>query len=297
MTRTLLTLVVGLPVLIGCSSAKPPPPPPAPIAAAQRSAEQGAKLTEAENWPAAVRAWQSAVDEYRLLNDRGNEALALHNLGQAKDRAGDFDGAHAMLEQAVLLHSALKLDQEWWKDQLALLQVEAKAERTNDLARRFDRLEKDSSKLPAGQLRALYLNERGLWLSRAGDFDKAAADFKAASQLFASTHDANGEAAVVSNEALLLERQNKPELAADKWNSALSRFQAMANPLGIAISMRGRGRTLLASGQNLTEAEDLLRRAARNFKTLRQEKEMPETVELLRRALEKNGKPFNASEI
>jgi len=295
MIRILLVLVAC--VLIGCSSAKPPPPTPPPIATAQRSASQAAKLTDAGNWSAAARAWQTALDDYRLLNDRRNEALALHNLAEAKGQLGDFTGAAALFEQAAALHSTLKLDQEWWKDQLALLQIEAKADRTNDLARRFDQLQADAGKLPPGRLQALYLNERGLWFSRTGDFDKAGADFKAAAQLFATAHDSVGEATVASNEALLFERQNKPELAAERWTSALNRFQAIPNPLGIAISMRGRGRTLLAAGKDLTEAEDLLRRAARNFKTLKEEKELSETIQLLRQALEKNGKSFNPSEI
>jgi tetratricopeptide (TPR) repeat protein len=228
------------------------------------------------------------LQEYRLLNDRAHEAVALHNLAEAKEQLGDLKSAHRLLEAAVALNSTLKSDDQWWRDQIALLQVEAKADSTNELAARFEKL---SSKQPANRgLKALLLNERGLWNSRTGDFSAAGTDFGQALQLFNTEKNESGSATVMANQALLLERQGKHRQAAESWRLAQTKFEALANPIGIALSMAGRGRALLAAHEQLPVAEDLLRRAAENFRVLHEQKDAQEAAELLRKALEAQGK-------
>jgi len=268
-------------VLAGCRSAKPPPPVPMPVAVAERNATQAAKLSAEGNWSGAAGAWERALSEYRLLNDRTNEAIALHNLGEAREQLGSLDSAHQLLEEAASINAARKADEQWWRNQIALLQIEAKAHQTNVLSERFARLESRSGNLK-GTLRGLFLNERGLWQTGRREFEKADADYVEAFRLFAAVDDGPGMAAVISNEALLLERQEKFQAAADKWRDALARFEKMSNPLGIAISMLGRGRALVQAKQNAEEARDLLQRANRNFKTLHQESEASEAAELLK---------------
>ena len=274
-------------VTLSCSSAKPPKPMPVPVAVAERSASQAAKLSAAGNWQAAASQWQSALQEYRLLNDRLHEAIALHNLAEAREQLGDLKTAHQLLESAAEINSALKNDEQWWNNQMALLQVEAKSSST-ELAERFEKL--NSKQPPNRALKALFLNERGLWRSRSADFGAASADFKEALQLFAAEKNESGAATVVANQALLLERQGKYREAAEAWRLAENRFEGLANPIGIAVSMAGRGRTLLAAREQLPVAEDLLRRAARNFHALHDEAQAQQAIELLRKAQEAQGK-------
>jgi len=269
--------------LIGCRSAKPPAPVPAPVAVGQRDADQAAKLSAAGNWSGAAGSWERAVSDYRLLNDRTNEAIALHNLGEAKEQLGDLDAARRLLEEAATINSTLKADDQWWRNQIALLQVEAKGSQTNALRNRFERLDARSGNLKNNNLRALYVNERGLWHSRDGEFQKAGSDFAEAMRLFQGANNGPGTATVMANQALLLERQGNFQAAAGKWQEALTRFEGMANPVGIAISMLGRGRSLQQAKQNLDEARDLLQRASRNFRVLHQQGEAKEADELLQR--------------
>jgi len=187
-----------------------------------------------------------------------------------------------LLEQAAGLNGALKSDAQWWRNQLALLQVEAKANKTNQLGRRFEQLDSKLAAVRQDRLRALYLNERGLWRSRLGEFDRATADLSEAARLFDALKDQPGRGAVTANQALLLERQARFDAAAQKWGIALAQFQAISNPLGIALSMLGRGRSLVQGGGNRDEALDLLTRASRNFQALHQEQEAAEADALLK---------------
>jgi len=288
--KRLLFMAVTWVGLLGCSSTKPPKPVPAPVTTAQRSAAQAAKSSSAGNWQSAAGMWQTVLDQYRLLNDQTNEAVALHNLGEAKAQTGDLKSAHEFLESTAAINSRLKLDDPWWRDQIALLQVEAQSQETNEIGQRFERLIPASKGLPASTVKALFLNELGLWYSRTGNFEAAATTFAEALQLFRAGKDPSGAATVVANQALLLEKQKKPREAADKWLIALREFEALADPNGIAICMAGRGRALVEADEDLPAAEDLLRRAAYNFRHLHSEAKAIETDEWLKKALSVQGR-------
>lgn len=284
--KALLQLLAISAIALGCSSAKPPKPVAPAVSAADESAAQARKLSAAGNWQSASGQWQSALERYRLLNDRTNEAIALHNLAGAKQQTGDLKTAHDLFESAAALNSSLKSDEQWWHNQVALLQVEAQAGSTNELTTRFEKLNGLLGKVNNRQIKALYANERGLWNSGNGNFGPAAADFAQALQWFRAEKDESGIATVMANEALLLERQSKFTEAAEAWRLAQNAFESLANPIGIAVSMTGRGRSLLAAKQDLPLAEDLLRRAARNFRVLHAESQMHDAEKLLTKALE-----------
>jgi len=268
----------------GCSSAKPSKSPPAPVAAAERTASQAAKLSAKGNWTAAGTQWQSALDRYRLLNDQTNEAIALHNLAEARRQAGDLLKAHDLLESAAAINFSLKIDEHWWRNQIALLQVEAQLHRTNELASRFEKL--TPHKIANRSLRALFLNELGLWHTDNGEFDPATGDFRDAVQLFSAEKNEFGTATVLANQGLLLEKKEHFSEAAQKWAEAQKLFEFLADPNGIALAMAGRGRALLSAKQELAQAEDLLRRAERNFRLLHNETRARETAELLKKSNE-----------
>ena len=97
-------------------------------------------------------------------------------------------------------------------------------------------------------------------------------------------------ASVLANQGLLLEKAKKYAESAELWRAALRQFEILAEPAGIAISMAGRGRALLDAQADLPLAEDLLRRAARNFRLLHLDQQARQTAELLKRALTAQGK-------
>jgi len=277
-------------LLTACSSTKPPKPLPPAVESADRSASQAAKLSAQGNWEAAAKQWQSALDHYRLLNDRTNEAIALHNLAEARQQTGDFDAAHSLLESAASLNSTLKNDDQWWRNQITLLQVEAQSGRSNELASRLEKLGPLSRPLQNRTLKGLFLNELGLWHSKTSDFDRAANDFTEALQLFRADKNETGAGTVLANQALLLERQTKFGDAAQAWSLAQKTFETLANPMGIAVSMAGRGRSLLEAQQDLPQAEDFLRRAAQNFRVLQARQQAEDATQLLKKSFQAQGK-------
>lgn len=278
---SLLPSAFSLFLLAACSSAPPPPVLPAAVAQANHAAETAQKLSANKNWSAAVREWQNAVDRYRLLNDRANEAIALHNLGQAHRAISDLNRAHALLEQAADLNQQLGYGDEGWRNQIALLQVESQAKQAAALDARFAKLTSSPPPDSQPQLHGLFFNELGLWHQRRGDLAKADEAFHQASQTFAKAGDRHGSTVVLANRARLDEAQRKFADALEKWGEARTRFEALADPPGIAASLAGEGRVLLAAGQNLPAAETLLRRASESFRTLKMNDDRADALRLL----------------
>ncbi|MBI5688289.1 MAG: tetratricopeptide repeat protein [Verrucomicrobia bacterium] len=254
------------------------------------------KLSANENWSAAVREWQNAADRYRLLNDRANEAVALHNLAQAHRALGDFDRARVLLEQAADLNQQLGRSDEGWRNQIALLQIESQAKQNATLDARFAKLTASPPPDSQPQLQGLFFNELGLWQQRQGDLAKAGETFRRAEQAMAKAGDRLGLAVVLANRARLDEAQRKFADALEKWGEARTRFEALADPPGIAASLAGEGRVLLAAGQNLPAAETLLRRASENFRTLKMENDRADTLRLLMECLTTQKKTAEAAE-
>src|SRR6266568_93752 len=98
---------VLLPCLLGCSTTRTLPPVPVAVSRAERTAEQAAKLSESQNWPAAAQEWKLAAERFGLLNDQAREAVALHNLAQAERKIGHAVPAGRLLEAAASLNEKL----------------------------------------------------------------------------------------------------------------------------------------------------------------------------------------------
>jgi tetratricopeptide (TPR) repeat protein len=284
-------------LLSACSSAPPPPVLPPAVAQANHAAESARKLSTNENWPAAAREWQNAVDRYRLLNDRAGEAVALHNLSQACRALGDLDRARALLEQAAVLNQQLACGEEGWRNQIALLQVESQAKQTAALGARFARLAGSPPPDSQPQLQGLFLNELGLWQQRQGEHAKAGETFRRAEEAMAKAGDRHGVAAVLANRAQLDEAQRKFADALEKWAETRARFETLADPPGIAAALAGEGRVLLAAGQNLPAAEASLRRASENFRLLKMAGDRAAALRLLVACLVAQKKTDEAAEI
>ena len=290
--RVLSSLVVfAVFLLVGCRSAPPPAPIPPAVTMAQRAEEQAVRLSrEQQNWPAAVRAWQLAADRFSLLNELEGEAVALHNLAQAERQLDQTEQAQRHLEQAASLNEKTGRTNEWWRNQIALLQLEAQTGKAQRLKARFEKLLPLASRLTSHSLHGLFLNEVGLWQKNQGQFSEATSSFAQAEENFKSAHDSFGVATVTANRAGLYEQRQNYASAIPLWKAALAQFQTLRDPEGIAAALAGQGRCLLSANQDLPAAEDLLRRAARNYRLLQKTTPAQATQELLARCLTAQGK-------
>ena len=295
-SKAFLALLVFF--LLGCRSAAPPKPPPVAVNMAERAEEQAVKLSsQQQNWPAAARAWQLAADRFSLLNDVAGEAVALHNLSQAERALGQQEQARKHLEQAAGLNQETKRTNEWWRNQIALLQLEADSRDTNALKTRFEELLPLAGLLRDRFIQGLFQNELGLWEMIQGEFAKAEGSFAEAEQNLRSVNDSAALVAIDANRAELYESEKKFPAALAAWKAALVKFEALADPPGIARALAGQGRTLLAAGENLATAEKLLRRAAHNYQILHEAEPARFTLELLARCLTAEGKSKEAESV
>ncbi len=294
-SAAVLVAALSLNLLGGCSSTPPPPPRPAAVGQAEQAAAVATKLTGQQNWSAAAREWQRAVERYRLLNDRAGEAIALHNLAHAKRQLSDLDAARDLLEQAAAINDELGRKEEWWRNQIALLQIESQSGQSAALDARFEKLA--ASPPSPAQLQGLFLNELGLRQQDRGEFEKAGASFRQAGKAFDAARDRAGLAAVLANRARLDAAQNRHAAALEKWARALAMFEALADVRGIAAAQAGRGRTLLAAGQNLPLAENLLRRACDNYRMLKTKADLATALASLEASLTAQGKTAEAAQV
>jgi tetratricopeptide (TPR) repeat protein len=277
-------LVLGVFASVGCRSAKPKPEPPVAVSRAERAMSQAQSLSQQENWPAAVAEWKRAADDASLLNDRGSEAIALHNLARAQAQVNDYDSAISNAVAAARLNERSGHAQEWWGNQILLLQLEATGTNRSP-EKRFGELESRLQEINNRSLRGAFWNELALWQQKRGDSDRAGETFGRAQTEYQSAKDAAGVATVIANRAKLMEEQRALDGASQAWADALSRFEQLADPYGIAHALAGHGRTLLAAGKEVATAEDELRRAARNFRSLKMEAEARKVDEVLMRGV------------
>ncbi|MBI5396067.1 MAG: hypothetical protein HZA91_12290 [Verrucomicrobia bacterium] len=254
------------------------------------------KLSASENWSAAAREWQRAVERHRLLNDRAGEAIALHNLAHAQRELGDLAAARDLLEQAAAINDALGRKEEWWRNQIALLQTESQAKQSAALDARFEQLAASPPPPSQPELQGLFLNEQGLWRQDRGDFGKADESFRAAENAFQKAGSRAGIATLFANRARLDAAQNRHAVALEKWARTLAMFEALADTRGVAAAQAGQGRALLASGQNLPLAENLLRRASDNYRTLKAKTDLAAALASLEACLAAQNKTAEAAQ-
>ena len=291
LSRLASMVCIALLALFGCRSASPPPPAAPAVSMAERAEAQAQKLSDqGQNWLAAARAWQLAADRFSLLNDLAGEALALHNLAQAEGEMDQLDQAHTNLQRAANLNQRIARTNEWWRNQIALLQVEARSGQTDALQSRFASLGPQAERLHSPALRGLFLNELGLWQKGQRDFSKAEHTFTDAEKQFKEARDQYGLATIAGNRAELAEAQTDYTASSRLWQEALAKFQTLSDPPGIARALAGQGRALLAARKDLPEAEALLRRAAHNFQVLQKPREAASAAELLAKCLAAQGK-------
>jgi tetratricopeptide (TPR) repeat protein len=244
--------------------------------------DQARGLSEQQNWSAAVVEWGNAAKQASLLNDGASEAMALHNLADTERELQRFDSATSNALAAAELNETLGRKEDWWRNQILLLQLED-LQTNRSPAERLERLLPRVAESNDPDTRGAFWNELGLWQQKDGKLDEAAETFVRAQGEYQNGGDEAGVATVIANRAKLLEAQGQPDLAALAWGDALRRFETLAEPIAIAHALLGQGRSLMAANKDLPKADIALRRAARNFRHLRLVEEAIEADELVRR--------------
>ncbi|MDB6034943.1 MAG: hypothetical protein JWM16_5281 [Verrucomicrobiales bacterium] len=258
---------------------------------ADRLTTQAEGLSEQQNWTAAANEWKRAAEQHGLLNDLPQQAVALHNAGQAELEQAHYEEALHLFEKAAELNQKGGRNTEWWRNQIGLLQAAvALTNRSDDLGTKFEDLTAKAKDLKEPLINALFLNELGLWQRRQKSADQADASFQQAEQSFTQAQNPTGVAVAVANRALLAEDVGKFAAAEDLWRNALSRFERVSDPPGIARALTGLGRSLFRQNKSLADAEDFLRRAAENFGVLKKEPEKKAALLVLEDCLRAEGK-------
>jgi tetratricopeptide (TPR) repeat protein len=252
------------------------------VTRADRSAAQAKGLSEQQNWAAAAVEWRNAARDASLLNDGAREAIALHNLADTERQLRQYESAISNALAAAEINDALGHKDDWWRNQVLLLQLED-LDTNRSPAARLEQLRTRVEGSDDAVIRGAFWNELGLWQHREGQLDDAAATFIRAQAEYERGTDRAGVATVIANRAKLLETQGQADLAARAWADALRRFEALGEPVAIAHALLGQGRALMAAGKDLPKAERYLSRAARNFRHLQLDEQAAQADELLDR--------------
>jgi tetratricopeptide (TPR) repeat protein len=293
-----LAALLALVCCLACRSAKPPAPVPQAVGVAARFTTQAETLSEQQNWPAAAAEWKKSAEQSGLLNDLPQQAVALHNQGEAEQEQRHFEAARPLFESAAVLNQKTGREEEWWRNQIALLQVEAfLTNRTEEVEKRFQDLSSKSKNLKQPLLHGLFLNELGLWHMSKKEWKEAEAAFTSAEKSFQQTQNPSGIAATLANQALLAENTKNFPTAETLWRDAIGKYEKLAQPVGIARSLAGVGRSLLKQNKNLPESEDFLRRAAKNFAVLKLESEQKKTLQALAASLKAQGRESETEKV
>ncbi len=254
----------------GCAAPTPPPPLPE-NAEASRLAQQAIRRQTQADWTGAATWWERAGQQYRLLNQLTNVAVAWHNEALCRTELGQTNEARALLEHAAQLNRSLELTNAWWRNQIALLQLDQSAAPGRG-AQRLESLERETPPDDPRTL-AVWHHEKARAELAEGATTPAWQDLLDAAALFSKLEDPSALAAVHMSQARTLSRQGKLPAAENTWRTALGEYEKLAEPRGIALALAGLGTCLAAEGQHPSEARELLQRALQNFHTLKMEAE------------------------
>lgn len=269
-TRSRVTslLVASLALVLGgCfGGGQPPAPPPRTIVQADRLARQAAQLQAAENWPAAAAAWARAGQQYQLLHQPAPRAMAWHNEALCRLASGDPAAARDLLERAAEANRERGATAVWWRNQVALLQLEATT-LPEGAGPRLARLEASPGPTEP-RIAALLDHEAARVLWRERRLDDALTRVRRARQTFIAVGDAEGAAAAQVTEARLLADRGEGEASEQVWRQALQAYETLGAPRGIAVCLAGLGASLATRDPLDPRAAALLEQAVENLHAL-----------------------------
>ncbi|MFN0067419.1 MAG: hypothetical protein ACKVYV_07250 [Limisphaerales bacterium] len=253
--------------LTACRSTPPPPPAPPAVALAAATAQQAGKLLAGGNWAAAARQWDLAATRFQLVNDLAGTATARHNAGIAWLSAGDAATAHERLGEAAVLNEELGRRDDWWRNQVALLNLELDRADHCGAANRLARLGPLAGEIAEPRVRMLFEHARARALLVEGRPEEAEERLSAARAL--APAEGADRASLAATEARAAGVRQDWPAAETRWREALAGYERAGDAPGVATALAGLGRVLLNRPGREADGERLLERAAENFKALK----------------------------
>lgn len=269
--------LITVTLLVGCSTPQPEPVPHA-VQQINQLMETANSVSIAGNWAAAENTWEEIAKKSALLDRRDLQAIALHNQAYAAYKQNHFDAALRLATEAAEIN---KQGEEWWKNQILLLQIEKKLSPESRTARLsfLDQTEKRDDLIHTfPHIFVLLQNEKGIDLLNGQKIEQAKAVFETA---LLNAKESTTILAIKSNLALCAEEENDYEKSLELWNEILLQAKNITNSEIIAASLYGAGRCCWKLGR-ASDAVILLRRAASNYKWQNMDDEYLKTLNSLK---------------
>ena len=263
----LACLIVAVGIGSGCAGSKPVAPTPKAKQEAERLANQAATLQANGNWNGALAWWDRAAQQYALLHDRTNLAVAYHNLGMVRRSLGRMEEASADLEKAAHLNEQTGKREAWWRNQIGRVQVANDAGSAGAPAL-LSRLDGEPDRPTTGRLAAVLGHERARARFSSGDGAGALAEAERAVSLYLQADDLAGTAATGVLCGRILRNLGRNEEAIVFWRESLSMFERLGDPRGITVSLAGWGGSLAATGRDKRLAHEILKHAEVSYRIL-----------------------------
>ena len=273
----IFAVLIVVVLLVGCSTPQPEPIPQA-VQQINQLMETANSVSIAGNWTASENTWGEIAKKSALLDRRDLQAIALHNQAYAAYKQNHFDSALQLATEAAEIN---KQGEQWWKNQILLLQIEKRLSSEDRTARLsfLDQIEKRDDFIHVfPNIYVLLQNEKGIDLLKEQKIEQAKAVFDT---VLLNAKESTLVLAIKSNLALCAEEENDYEKASELWNEILSQAKDITSPEMIAISLHGEGRCCWKLGRT-SDAVILLRRAASNYKWQNMEDEYLKTLNSLK---------------
>ena len=273
----IFALLIVAALLVGCSTSQPEPVPQA-VQQINQLMETANSASIAGNWTASENTWGEIAKKSALLDRRDLQAIALHNQAYAAYKQNHFDVSLQLATEAAEIN---KQGEQWWKNQILLLQIEKRLSPEDRTARLsfLDQIEKRDDLIHVfPNIYVLLQNEKGIDLLKEQEIEQAKIVFDTA---LLNAKESTLVLAIKSNLALCAEEEHDYEKAFELWNEILSQAKDITNPEMIAISLHGAGRCCWKLGRT-SDAVILLRRAASNYKWQNMDDEYLKTLNSLK---------------
>lgn len=273
----IFALLIVAALLAGCSTPQPEPVPQA-VQQINQLMETANSASIAGNWTASENTWGEIAKKSALLDRRDLQAIALHNQAYAAYKQNHFDVSLQLATEAAEIN---KQGEQWWKNQILLLQIEKRLSPEDRTARLsfLDQIEKRDDLIHVfPNIYVLLQNEKGIDLLKEQEIEQAKIVFDTA---LLNAKESTLVLAIKSNLALCAEEEHDYEKAFELWNEILSQAKDITNPEMIAISLHGAGRCCWKLGRT-SDAVILLRRAASNYKWQNMDDEYLKTLNSLK---------------
>ena len=273
----IFALLIVATLLAGCSTPQPEPVPQA-VQQINLLMETANSVSIAGNWTASENTWGEIAKKSALLDRRDLQAIALHNQAYAAYKQNHFDVSLQLATEAAEIN---KQGEQWWKNQILLLQIEKRLSPEDRIARLsfLDQIEKRDDLIHVfPNIYVLLQNEKGIDLLKEQEIEQAKIVFDTA---LLNAKESTLVLAIKSNLALCAEEEHDYEKAFELWNEILSQAKDITNPEMIAISLHGAGRCCWKLGRT-SDAVILLRRAASNYKWQNMDDEYLKTLNSLK---------------